>query len=75
MLTFLAAALLSGVLADSRGFKVGQTVQTASGEIIGQPSSWKPEVSEYLGIPYCRAADWQVEMGRTCCNQGTRPYR
>jgi len=52
MLTILVAALLSVVLVDAEGFKIGATIKTTSGDITGQPSSWKPEVSEYLGIPY-----------------------
>jgi len=55
MLTFLVAVLLSVVLADAGDLKIGATVKTTSGDITGQPSSWKPEVSEYLGIPYAEA--------------------
>jgi hypothetical protein len=52
MLTFLAAAWLSVALVDAEGFRIGHTVKTTSGDITGQPSSWKPEVSEYISIPY-----------------------
>jgi hypothetical protein len=52
MRTFIAAALLSVDLVDAQGFKIGQIVKTTSGDITGQPSSWKPGVSEFLGIPF-----------------------
>jgi Carboxylesterase family len=49
MLTIFATAFLSvGV----KGFTVGQTVKTTAGDLTGQASSWKPDVSEYLGIRY-----------------------
>jgi hypothetical protein len=54
MLTILVAALLSVDLVDAAGFQIGRTVKTSSGDITGQPSSWKPEVSEYLGIRYAQ---------------------
>jgi carboxylesterase type B len=31
---------------------VGQAVKTTSGNIVGQVSSWKKDVSEYLGVPF-----------------------
>ena len=52
MQTFLALVLLLVNIVDGQGFKIGQTVKTTSGDISGQPSSWKLEVSEYLGIPF-----------------------
>jgi carboxylesterase type B len=52
MLTIFVAVLLSVALIDAEGFKIGQTVKTTSGDLTGQPSSWKPQVSEYLGIRY-----------------------
>jgi hypothetical protein len=33
-------------------FKIGQSVQTGSGHIVGQASGWKKDVSEYLGVPF-----------------------
>jgi carboxylesterase type B len=40
-------------LANAQGaFKVGTTIKTTSGDVTGQASKWKPEVSEYLGIPF-----------------------
>ncbi|PGH10950.1 hypothetical protein AJ79_05196 [Helicocarpus griseus UAMH5409] len=38
----------------SRDWQIGQGVDTTSGTVIGHPSDWKPEVSEYLGIPYAQ---------------------
>lgn len=35
-------------------FQVGQRIVTTSGTVVGQASSWQPNVSEYLGIPYAR---------------------
>ena len=36
------------------GFSVGQGVRTTSGLILGQPAPSRPEVSEYLGIPFAK---------------------
>ena len=35
-------------------FSVGQSVKTSSGMILGQPAFSRPEVSEYLGIPFAK---------------------
>lgn len=35
-------------------FSVGEGVRTSSGLIIGKPASSRPEVSEYLGIPFAK---------------------
>src|ERR1700760_1952894 len=46
-------ALISGASASINvSFKVGDQVKTASGSIKGHASTWKSQVSEYLGIPY-----------------------
>jgi Carboxylesterase family len=36
------------------GWKIGQSVKTSSGSVVGHASPWKPEVSEYLGIPFAK---------------------
>lgn len=46
---FLALALRFGY-----AYEIGQIVKTTSGNLKGQSSSWKPQVSEYLGIPYAK---------------------
>ena len=35
-------------------FSVGQGVQTSSGLVLGRPALSRPEVSEYLGIPFAK---------------------
>lgn len=35
-------------------WKVGQSVKTSSGSVVGHASAWKPDVSEYLGIPFAQ---------------------
>jgi cholinesterase len=45
--------LVSTAAAQS-AWTVGQTVQTTSGQIKGHASTWKPAVSEYLGVPYAQ---------------------
>lgn len=35
-------------------WEIGQTVRTSSGYVEGHASSWKNQVSEYLGIPYAK---------------------
>jgi carboxylesterase type B len=44
--------LASAVVAQS--WTVGQAVDTVSGKVKGQASSWKPQVSEYLGVPFAQ---------------------
>jgi cholinesterase len=50
--------LCVSVLARPQGlllpWNIGQTVKTTSGQIEGHASSLKPEVSEYLGIPFAK---------------------
>jgi cholinesterase len=47
------AIILFSVFTNAQSvFKVGQSVKTSSGHISGQASSWKTDVSEYLGIPF-----------------------
>ncbi|KAK2772240.1 hypothetical protein FQN53_004676 [Emmonsiellopsis sp. PD_33] len=49
------AGLLSAApaLPDQR-WEIGQKVETSSGTVVGHASEWKPEVSEYLGIPFAQ---------------------
>jgi Carboxylesterase family len=35
-------------------WKVGQEVSTSSGKMVGHPSVWKNQVSEYLGVPFAQ---------------------
>lgn len=53
MSSFLALSVFA-CLAYCQQWSIGQLVKTTSGEIKGHPSSWKPTVSEYLGIPYAQ---------------------
>jgi hypothetical protein len=53
MLSFFALSIFA-CLAYSQQWSVGQLVKTTSGEIKGHSSSWKPAVSEYLGVPYAQ---------------------
>lgn len=51
----LALQLLTLSTPLASAFEVGQRVQTGGGlDITGKPSSWQPEVSEYLGIPFAQ---------------------
>ncbi|KAF2401659.1 alpha/beta-hydrolase [Trichodelitschia bisporula] len=51
--SFIAVAL-SASLAQAQSWNVGQLVKTSSGSIVGHGSSWKPQVSEYLGVPFAQ---------------------
>jgi hypothetical protein len=51
-LSFTAFALLSGLVDAQQAWKAGQAVKTTSGNVVGQASGWKTEVSEYLGVPF-----------------------
>jgi hypothetical protein len=48
----ISAGLLPNAVNAQASYKVGQQVQTTSGSIVGRASDWKPEVSEYLGVPF-----------------------
>ncbi|KAK2812221.1 hypothetical protein FQN50_001579 [Emmonsiellopsis sp. PD_5] len=51
----VVACLLSTAQAVlDRRWEVGQEVKTTSGTVVGHASEWKPEVSEYLGIPFAQ---------------------
>ncbi|KAF2432318.1 alpha/beta-hydrolase [Tothia fuscella] len=50
---FLQLALVSLVGAvPSLAWSIGQQVNSTSGPITGHAADWKPDVSEYLGIPF-----------------------
>jgi len=46
--------LLASLVEAQQTWKVGQSVKTTSGNIVGQASAWKNEVSEYLGVPFAQ---------------------
>jgi carboxylesterase type B len=48
---FLLIISLAGAV-SSQTWSIGKMVKTTSGSITGHAADWKPEVSEYLGIPY-----------------------
>jgi cholinesterase len=48
------AASVSGAVAVPQEWKVGQTVKTTSGSILGHAGKVKAQVSEYLGIPFAQ---------------------
>jgi cholinesterase len=52
--SFLTLVFLLGVVNGQTEWKVGNSVKTTSGTIIGQASKWQPAVSEYLGIPFAK---------------------
>jgi cholinesterase len=55
MLSFVYNAVLFGfALQLANAYDIRQVVKTTSGNLKGQPSSWKPQVSEYLGIPFVK---------------------
>ena len=41
-------------LGQSQTWQIGQSVQTHTGKVIGKASSWKSQVSEYLGVPFAK---------------------
>jgi cholinesterase len=52
MLSIFSLALVGAAAAQS--WSTGQVVKTSSGSAKGHASSWKPAVSEYLGIPFAQ---------------------
>lgn len=57
LLPLAAGAMLGGIQQRQSNWTVGQTVETSSGRVSGQPAknASASEVSEYLGIPYGQA--------------------
>ena len=58
--SLLTLTISLGLANGQTAWKVGQGVKTTSGTMIGQASSWKPEVSEYLGIPFAKAPEGEL---------------
>ncbi|KAF2669097.1 alpha/beta-hydrolase [Microthyrium microscopicum] len=62
----LAITASIAVVSAQSAWKIGQGVKTTSGTIHGKASSWKPDVSEYLGVPFARppvgALRWQMPL-------------
>jgi hypothetical protein len=58
---FLAGVALVVVGAELQSSK-WQIVETSSGTIQGHASSWLPEVSEYLGIPFAAPPTEQLRF-------------
>jgi cholinesterase len=54
MLQIFGLALLASAASAEQTWSVGQTVKASSGTVKGHASSWKPAVSEYLGIPFAQ---------------------
>ena len=54
-------------------FSVGQEIQTSSGLILGQPALSRPEVSEYLGIPFAKppVGDFRFAAPQAYSGNGT----
>lgn len=61
MLSLLALTSLFG-LVSSQTWSIGQVVNTTSGSITGHAADWKPEVSEYLGIPFAESPVGQLRF-------------
>ena len=53
MLSSLVTVLLSVATVEAYStWTVGQQVKTTSGRVVGQASSLKAEVTEFLGVPF-----------------------
>jgi hypothetical protein len=52
--SLLTLAIYLNLAKGQTQWKVGNAVKTTSGTVVGQASHWKPEVSEYLGIPFAK---------------------
>jgi cholinesterase len=67
----LIASLSFISIATAQSWTVGQVVDTVSGKIQGQSSGWKPQVSEYLGIPYAQPPVGQLRFAAPKLFQST----
>jgi cholinesterase len=50
--SFLCWSIVALYLQFASTWQIGEQVKTSSGPVKGHASSWQPDVSEYLGIPY-----------------------
>jgi cholinesterase len=50
--SFLCWSIVALYLQFASTWQIGEQVKTSSGPVVGHASSWQPDVSEYLGIPY-----------------------
>jgi cholinesterase len=50
--SFLYWSIATLYLQFASAWQIGEQVKTSSGPVKGHASSWQPDVSEYLGIPY-----------------------
>jgi cholinesterase len=78
MITTLLSTISLTTLAAARpkapaAFSVGQGVTTTSGTVEGHASSWQPEVSEYLGIPYAQPPLGPLRFAAPKAFNGTAP--
>ena len=52
---YILASLFSIAFAvDQASWDIGEKIKTTSGNVVGQASSWKAQVSEYLGVPFAQ---------------------
>ncbi|KAL3487569.1 Alpha/Beta hydrolase protein [Aspergillus germanicus] len=58
--SFLTCSLISAAVIDASS--IGGPVNTTSGLVKGHASSLRPEVSEYLGIPYAKAPKGELRF-------------
>jgi carboxylesterase type B len=52
-------------------WNVGEEVKTSSGSVKGHASSWQPEVSEYLGIPFAQTPTGPLRFAAPVPFQGS----
>lgn len=71
LLQLLLVAVCSAVPVVEAEWTIGQQVKTSSGLVMGHASSWKSEVSEYLGIPYANAPVGQLRFAAPQAYNGT----
>jgi cholinesterase len=59
------------IAAAEQLWQIGEQVQTSSGTIVGHHSKDRPEVSEYLGIPFVQAPVGQLRWAAPVPFKGT----
>lgn len=52
--SYMVSLVIGTAALGVAGREIGQEVLTTSGLIKGHASSWQPEISEYLGIPFAK---------------------
>ncbi|KAF2672425.1 alpha/beta-hydrolase [Microthyrium microscopicum] len=73
MKSIVLIASLGSLAIAKPTWSIGQKVDTKSGPVTGHASSWKPDVSEYLGIPFAQPPVGDLRFAPPKAFTGSKP--